>query len=180
MKSKENNYAFIDGQNLYMSTLSAHTPWRIDLARFRIYLRQKYNVEKAYYFLGFVQEEYQDLYDEIQEAGLILHFKKHNPAMLGKKKGNVDTDIVFHIMKKLYHKEQFGNIVLVSGDGDYKLLVEFLIEEERFEKILFPNQKKSSSLYRGIDLRYRADLDGDGVRKKIERQREGKKKGLLR
>ncbi len=89
---QKNNIAFIDGQNVYMSTASADKPMHIDLARFRVYLRRKYGVEKAYYFLGFVQDKYQKLYDEIQIAGFILKFKEHNPAMLGVKKGNVDTD----------------------------------------------------------------------------------------
>lgn len=175
MKDKGNNYAFIDGQNLYMSTSLAENPWRIDLARFRIYLQQKYNVEKAYYFLGFVQEEHQDLYTEIQEAGFILQFKKHTLAMLGTKKGNVDTDIVFYIMKKLFKKEPFDNVVLVSGDGDYKQLVDFLIEEGRFEKILFPDRKKASSLYKKITRKYFDNLDKEDVRAKI-----GKRKGGLR
>jgi len=166
------NIAFVDGQNLYMSTTTAEKPWHIDLARFRIYLKQKYKVGKAYYFLGFTQEEYQDLYDEIQEAGFILQFREHNPAMLGKKKGNVDTDIVFAVMKKLYRKEIFDKIVLVSGDGDYKMLVDFLIEENRFEKILFPDQNRSSSLYKKIDLKYRADLNTEPMRKKLARQKE--------
>ena len=74
--------------------------------------------------------------------------------MLGKKKGNVDSDIIFNIMKRLYKKEPFDKIVLVSGDGDYKILVEFLIEENRFEKILFPNKKFASSLYKDITRVY--------------------------
>jgi len=56
-QKRKNNTAFVDGQNMHMSTITAGNPWHIDLARFRIYLRKKYNVEKAYYFLGFVQEE---------------------------------------------------------------------------------------------------------------------------
>lgn len=165
------NHAYIDGQNLYMGTTKADVPWRIDLARFRVYLRQKYHVEKAYYFLGFVQDENQDLYDEIQEAGFILVFREHSSVMVGKKKGNVDTDIVFTIMKKIYRKEPFNNIVLVSGDGDYKILVDFLIEEKRFERILFPDQKRASSLYKKIDLVYRANLSEDGVKRKIEKMK---------
>ena len=165
------NTAFVDGQNLYMSTTTADEPWHIDLARFRIYLKQKYKVEKAYYFLGFTQEEQQDLYDEIQEAGFILKFKEHSPVMLSKKKGNVDTDLVFTVMKKLYRNEKFNKVVLVSGDGDYKMLVDFLIEENKFEKILFPNQKRTSSLYKKIDLKYRADLNVKPIRKKIGKQK---------
>jgi len=155
MKKKENNFAFIDGQNLYMGTAKREVgAWKIDLGRFRVYLGEKYGVIKAYYFLGFVQEEYQHLYEEIQSAGFILLFKEHNPAMIGMKKGNVDSDIIFHIMKKMYKKEDFGKIVLVSGDGDYKMLVDFLIEEKRFVKILFPNRQFASSLYKKLGSGY--------------------------
>ncbi|MCK5539249.1 MAG: hypothetical protein KAI79_20670, partial [Bacteroidales bacterium] len=51
-------------------------------------------------------------------------------------------------------KELFDKIVLVSGDGDYKMLVDFLIEEGRFKKILFPNKKFASSLYKKITRKY--------------------------
>lgn len=151
---KENNIAFIDGQNLYMGTLSDNPAWKINLARFREYLNKKYEVRKAYYYLGCVDEKFQDLYEEIQSADFILVFRKHNTAMLGKKKGNVDCDIIFNIMKRLYKKEPFDKIVLVSGDGDYKMLVDFLIKEKRFKKILFPNKKFASSLYKSITRVY--------------------------
>ena len=72
----------------------------------------------------------------------------------------------------MYLKETFNKIVLVSGDGDYKMLVDFLIEENRFEKILFPDQKIASSLYKKIDLKYRADLNTEPIRRKIGKQKE--------
>ena len=153
-KSSENNLAFIDGQNLYMGTNSETPPWEINLEKFRKYLLKKYNVQKAYYFLGFVKEDYQELYEKIQSAGFILKFREHSSVMMSKKKGNVDTDIVFDIMKRIYKKEPFNKIVLVAGDGDYKMLVDFLIEENRFEKILFPNKQFASSLYKSITRVY--------------------------
>jgi uncharacterized LabA/DUF88 family protein len=161
------NIAFIDGQNLYMGTNTDDSSWKINLSRFRIYLERKYHVHKAYYFIGFVQGNNQGLYEKIQDAGFILTFKEHNPAMLGKKKGNVDSDIIFNIMKKLYKKESFDSVILVSGDGDYKMLVDFLIEEKRFAKILFPNQKRASSLYKRIDSKYKDDLSSVDIRRKI-------------
>lgn len=54
----------------------------------------------------------------------------------------------------MYKKEDFKKIVLVSGDGDYKLLVDFLIEEDKFEKILFPNKEFASSLYKKITRKF--------------------------
>jgi uncharacterized LabA/DUF88 family protein len=168
------NLAFVDGQNFYMGTAKREIdPWRVNLARFRVYLEKKYNIDKAYYFLGYVQETNQELYEEIQNAGFVLIFREHNPAMMGKKKGNVDSDIIFHIMKKLYKQEDFNKVVLVSGDGDYKLLVDFLIEENKFEKILFPDRNRASSLYKKIGAVYFDALDAVDIRNKIERKEKG-------
>ena len=90
--------------------------------------------------------------------------------MMGKKKGNVDSDIIFNVMKKLYKKEDFLNVVLVSGDGDFKLLVDFLIEEKRFEKILFPNKKFASSLYKDLGSEYFDYLEN--IKEKVEYKKE--------
>lgn len=163
------NYAFIDGQNLYMGTAKREvSPWKINLARFRIYLNKKYNVEKAFYFLGFLDESQQSLYENIQSAGFILVFREHTSLMLGKKKGNVDSDLIFNVMKKLYYKEDFNKVVLVSGDGDYKQLVDFLITEKKLEKILFPDRNRASSLYKALGAPCFAALDDKDVRRKIE------------
>lgn len=168
----QKNIAFIDGQNLFMGTSATKPAWRVDLVKFRRYLREKYKVEKAYYYMGFVQDKNQDLYDSVQEAGFILRFRKHNSAMKGKKKGNVDSDIIFDVMHALYKNKDFSKIILVSGDGDYKMLVDFLIEEGVFEKILFPNKRFASSLYKDITSRYFAHLDDVGVRRKVELQQK--------
>lgn len=164
---KENNIAFIDGQNLYMGITNIENSWRMDLKKFRIFLKDKYKVEIAYYFLGCIDENHRDLYTQIQEAGFVLMFREHNTAMIGKKKGNVDTDIVFYVMKKMYLKEEFDEIVLVSGDGDYKKLVDFLIEEKKLKKILFPNRKFASSLYNKIGAKFFDSLDSKDVKRKI-------------
>jgi len=127
--------------------------------------------------LGCINEEFQDLYDEIQEAGFILKFREHNTIMLGKKKGNVDSDIIFDVMKKMYKKEEFDRALLVSGDGDYKKLVDFLIEENKFKKILFPNKKFASSLYDNFGSEFFDWLENDSIKNKISAT---KRKGLLR
>ena len=161
------NLAFIDGQNLIMGTHSSQKPWRVDLFKFRRYLKEKYLVQKAYYYIGYMLNEKQSLYEKIQEAGYILLFRKHNSAMIGKKKGNVDSDIIFDVMEKMYKKKDFERIIIVSGDGDYRMLVDFLIEEKRFKKILFPNRKYASSLYKSISSKYYDNLDKPAIRKKI-------------
>jgi len=168
-KSEHNNYAFIDGQNLYMGTAKREVdPWKIDLARFRVYLAQKYGVSKAFYFLGYLDESQQLLYENLQSAGFIVVFREHTSLMLGKKKGNVDSDLILNVMKKLYYKELFDKVVLVSGDGDYKQLVDFLITESRLEKILFPDRERASSLYKKLGAPCFAALDEPDTRRKVE------------
>jgi uncharacterized LabA/DUF88 family protein len=170
------NLTFIDGQNLHLGTTLSDNSWKISLVRFKIYLQQKYNVGDAYYFLGYTSDKEKDLYSNIQKAGFILVFKKHSEELAAKKKGNVDTEIVFQIMKKLYKKELFDKIVLVSGDGDFKMMVDFLIEENRFEKVLFPNRKNRSSLYKSFSNKFFAYLDDKDIKNKINYTKE---KGAL-
>lgn len=60
------NIAFIDWQNLYQ-----WLGWSIDYFKFRIYLKDKYKIKKAYYFLWFKENE-NVLYEKLQEAWFIL------------------------------------------------------------------------------------------------------------
>ncbi len=163
-----NNIAFIDGQNLYLG--STKNGWSIDLLKFRIYLKDKYNISEAYYFLGFINPEYYELYSEIQKSGFIIQFREHNTNMVGVKKGNVDTDIVFSIMKSLIDEYSMDGVVLVSGDGDYKKVVDYLILKGKLKKVLFPS-KKYSSLYKKITVKYFDTLYSDFVRQKIEKRK---------
>lgn len=171
--SSKSNIAYIDGQNLHMGTADTNPSWRVDLSRFRVYLKEKYLVDKAFFYMGYTIDgpSYEKLYEYIQESGFILVFREHNSAMVGKKKGNVDSDIIFNAMKRLYLKETFDKIVLVSGDGDYKGLVDFLTEHDRFEKILFPNKKFASSLYKTLEPKFFDYLSSPEIKRKIEYQK---------
>lgn len=168
MSNIHTNTAYIDGQNLYMGTTTSRPRWKVDLQKFRRYLQYKYNVSEAYYYLGVVDDLQQEMYNDIQKAGFILVFREHNPAMLSVKKGNVDTDIVFDVMRSLYKNEVPGRVYLVTADGDYFKLVKFLLKEDKLGKVLFPARKKASSLYRKLEPKYFDSLDNAGVKNKIE------------
>ena len=161
----ESNLAFIDGQNLHLGTKQNH--WKVDHKKFRTYLRDKYHVIEAYYVLGYVSEDQQDLYNNLQKAGFIVLFKEHGSGLKGSKKGNVDTDIVFEILKILLERKDFHKILLVSGDGDYKKLVDFLIKRNQFKKLLFPNKQFASSLYLKLGSEFFDYLEHPAIQSKI-------------
>ena len=103
----------------------------------------------------------------MQKAGFIVLFKEHTAALKGSKKGNVDTDIVFEIMKILLERTDFHKILLVSGDGDYKKIVDFLIKRGVFKKLLFPNKQFASSLLKKLGSEFFDYLESPDVRSKI-------------
>ena len=141
MEKKENNYAFIDSQNLNLGVKSRG--WNLDFARFRKFLKDKYGVEKAYLFIGFVPGN-QTLYTELQKAGYICIFKptleiKENGEI--RVKGNVDAELVLHTMIEY---PNYGKAVIVSGDGDFYCLIEYLVKQNKLRKIIVPNTHFSS------------------------------------
>lgn len=165
-QSSQNNIVFIDGQNLYLGT--KELGWRIDTARLRVYLKDKYHIQEAYYFFGFFLEKERELYESLQRQGYILSFREHSLHMTGKKKGNVDCDIIFSAMKAFSEENSFDKIFIISGDGDYKRLVDYLIKRGKFGKILFPNKQDASSLYKRLGGEYFGHLDDPSIREKIE------------
>ena len=139
---KQNNYAFIDSQNLNLSIKECG--WDLDFGRFRKYLNDKYNIFRAYLFIGYLSGN-EGLYTDLQQCGYILIFKPTLELSNGKVKGNVDAELVLHAMI------QYGNYdkaMIVSGDGDFHCLIEYLDKKQKLFKILIPNQKKYSSLLR--------------------------------
>jgi uncharacterized LabA/DUF88 family protein len=131
---KYNNYAYIDGANLYKGVSSSG--WKLDYRRFRVWLRDKYSVSHAYIFIGFIPK-HKDLYVRLQDAGFTLVFKEVTYDGSGEAKGNCDADLVLWAVRDAYEKF-CDRAVLVSSDGDYASLVSFLDERSRLEAIVSP------------------------------------------
>lgn len=162
-RTKQQRYAFIDGQNLHQ-----WLSWHIDYYKFRIYLKDKYKITKAYYFLWFREKE-NALYEKLQDAWFILIFNLQWEHLKSNKKWNVDTNLVFTCMKKIIEKDMNAALI-VSGDGDYKMMVDYLIEKQLFIKILCPNLRYASSLYKHnkhLDAKFFDYLDKSEIQKKI-------------
>ena len=144
MEKKENNFAFIDSQNLNLSI--RNQGWILDYKKFRKYLEDKYNVTKAFLFIGYVPQN-QDLYTSLQESGYIVIFKPTLTLLNGKVKGNVDAELVLHAMVEY---QKYDKALIVTGDGDFYCLVDYLIKQDKLLKLMIPNEKKFSSLYRKV------------------------------
>lgn len=175
MKKPENNFAFIDSQNLNLSI--RELGWKLDFRRFRIYLKEKYSVTRAFLFIGFVSGN-NHLYTALQEAGFICIFKPTLIYKDGSTKGNCDAELVLYSMIEY---PNYDKAVIVTGDGDFYCLVKYLLEKDKLKNVLIPNRLKFSALLKWYIfkpfLRYMNDLDHKLAYKKKEPSKDETLKG---
>lgn len=154
-KNSKKVYTFIDSQNLnlgvgndiHVGDKKIYSGWKLDFTKFLKYLKDKYRVEKSYLFIGHVPGN-EKLYTKLQEDGYILVFKPTLEVRKGKSKtvkGNVDAELVLHAMINF---NEYDKAIIVTGDGDFHCLIEYLEENSKLEKIIVPNKKRYSSLLR--------------------------------
>lgn len=133
-------FAFIDSQNLNLGVKSQG--WNLDFRKFRQYLENKYSVTKAFLFIGYKQGN-EALYAALQQYGFILIFKPTLELKDGTVKGNVDAELVLHSMIEL---PKYDKAIIISGDGDFYCLIEYLEKIDKLYRVITPNKKYSSLL----------------------------------
>ncbi|MBP9701458.1 MAG: NYN domain-containing protein [Candidatus Pacebacteria bacterium] len=143
--SKTNIY--IDGNNLYRS--AKELGFEIDYKKFKGWLRQKYTPDQVYLFIGLVPDRVK-FYQHLQECGFILIFKQ-TISVSGVIKGNCDAELVLKTTSDFYTKA-YEKCVLITGDGDFGCLVEFLNSNSALERVIAPDKKKCSFLLRNKNI----------------------------
>lgn len=162
--SQPNNYAFIDSQNLNLGI--QRMGWKMDWRKFRQFLKDKYGVTQAYMFIGYMAEN-ESLYEHMHELGYLVVLKPTIEMMTAHEipelaenaettaasekatedkppvKGNVDADLVLYAMKEIPH---YDKSIIVSGDGDFHGLIEYLAQQKKLLHVLTPNWQYSSLL----------------------------------
>lgn len=138
---------YIDGNNLYRS--AKELGFTINYKKFKGWLRQKYNPDKIYLFIGLVPERTK-FYEYLQECGFILIFKQ-TISVSGAIKGNCDAELVLKTTSDFYTKS-FESCILITGDGDFGCLVEFLVANKSLNLVIAPDKKKCSILIRNKNI----------------------------
>src|SRR5665213_227112 len=177
----KNNYAFIDNQNLNLGIQKLG--WKMDWRKFRAFLREKYGVEKAFMFIGYMPEN-EDLYNQMHDAGYLVvlkptleMFKTPAPELTPKPpepndqyktfgeqaadslnpietkaapvpparavKGTVDAELVLYSIKEM---PNYDKAIIISGDGDFFSVLEYLREQGKLAHLMVPNRQYSSLL----------------------------------
>lgn len=145
-------YAFIDSQNLNLGTSKnlynksgkqIYKGWPLDFKKFRVYLSDKFRVSKSFLFIGYISEN-RSLYNNLKRFGYELIYKPTTKDSSGKPKGNIDAELVLYSAAIEY--DNYDKAVIVSGDGDFCCLHEYLQKKGKLLRIIIPNLKSQSSL----------------------------------
>jgi uncharacterized LabA/DUF88 family protein len=154
-KQPKGNYAFIDNQNLNLGIQK--NGWKMDWRKFRRFLKDDFNVEQAYMFIGYMPEN-EDLYNQMHDSGYLVVLKPtlemfKKPVEEGSEakndenkppvKGNVDAELVLYAVKEM---PNYAKAIIISGDGDFFSLVEYLKEKGRLKNLMVPNRMYSTLL----------------------------------
>lgn len=140
----ENNFAFIDGQNLYLELKKENK--KLDYKKFIIYLKEKFKVSKSYIFLGYIEKN-KNIYTFLSSYGYCLIFKENILVYHNKIKANIDAELTLQI-KLDFNK--FDKAVIVSGDGDFYCWIKHLIENNKLKIVMSPRMESCSKSLKDI------------------------------
>lgn len=132
---------YIDGNNLYRA--AKDLGYKIDYKKFKGWIRQKYKLESIYLFMGFVESRI-NFYEYLKQSGFILIFKQ-TISIQGLVKGNCDAELVLKVVSDFY-TDDYDMRMIVTGDGDFGCVIEFLQKNKALGGILASNRYKEDQV----------------------------------
>jgi|SRR4030042_310784 len=131
MYTPPNNYAFIDGSNLHLTYEHAHEhpnakiDWRMDYRKLRRFLRKRFHITVAYYFVGYRLRN-SDIYKKLEEYGYVLMHEAAN-----------DLD-AYLIKQAKWDIKKYDGAIIISSDQHFAELVEYLDSRNKLKLVLAP------------------------------------------
>lgn len=139
MNGKE-NVVVIDSQNVHKGT-----DWDIDYRKLRLWLRNKYHIQRAIMFFGYIETK-QGLYTYLQQCGFEIIFRPIETTGTFIK-GNVDVDIAVWVLD---HINDYNQLYLMTSDGDFYTLVNYIQQKNKLGLIINPHRETCSYLLKRI------------------------------
>jgi len=145
-----NNYAFIDGNNLFLGTQVQG--WVFHYAKLRKFLYDNFSIKKAYYFIGYIKDNndkkiqtYKYLYKSLLSSGYIIKFKRTKTDHHGNILGNIDAELVFNTLLRI---NKYDKAIIIANDDDYYCLIKHLIYKNKLIHVMTPNIPRCPRLFK--------------------------------
>jgi uncharacterized LabA/DUF88 family protein len=177
LRSHEKTVVFIDGANLYATARGLE--FDIDYKKLLTLFREESNLVRAYYYTVLIEDqEYspiRPLVDWLDYNGYTLVTKpaKDFTDSQGRRRirNSIDVDLAVDMLEIA---ERVDHVVLFSGDGGYRRLVEAV--QRRGARVTVVSTTAGGSASVADELRRQADsfIDVRDLRDEITRERSGR------
>ena len=154
--------AYIDASNIILSARRAGLD--LDLLRLRQYILDKYRTNEIYYFTPNLKST-KDENEALIKAGFKIVFKEIYYEN-SNTKANCDVEISHYITKHI-ENNQVSKLILLSGDGDFSMLLDYANTNEIKVEVLSTDVKSTSYILKKkkyMILKYLVEL-GDKIEK---------------
>ena len=165
MKGK--TYAFIDASNIIYG--AKEEGWFIYQKKLLIYLKKKFKVFKAFFYYGKDSKNIKKQFflNKLKTFGYILRVKeiKHYGKRI---KANCDVDLTMDMLLKI---NDYNQAVVLTGDGDFVPLFQYLITKGRKIIIISSPKRTSKELKKLIGNKH---IDFGSLRYLLEYKKRGR------
>ena len=134
-------YAFIDASNIIYS--AARSGWKVDFEKLAKYLHERFQVQRILYFAGVDTDNLKQLkfYEVLQKFSYELRLIPVKTFSDGSKKADVDSRMTFEMM---LHFKKYTKAIIMTGDGDYYWVLEYLLKQKHGQIILISHSKTTA------------------------------------
>lgn len=142
MLKVDKTYAFVDTSNIIYGAKAEG--WYIDHKKLHNYLRKKFEASKIFFYFGRNDKNPRQVkfLQKLQYFGYILRIKQIK--WYGKRmKANCDVDLT---MDMLLLRDKYTNAVILTGDGDFLPLFEYLRKQGKKITIIAFSKRTSHDL----------------------------------
>ncbi len=136
---------FIDVQNVYLTTQSVYGQGRINFARLRDHFSEEGAIVTLSAFTCYDpnNEGQRSFLNVLGLLGYRVISKPFRRLPDGAVRANMDLEMAVEILSQAAHLDE---VVLVTGDGDFKVLVDFLCASGKLVRVVGPERLTSPEL----------------------------------
>lgn len=165
--SKNKVLVLIDNQNIYMNSIDELPDRRLDYGKLKKFILGNRDCLRV---VAFVVDDgtnnAQRIFGVMKDIGFELQVKPLKIFVRDwgiKKKGDCDVNIAVEAMRALYTKEDFDTVALVSGDGDFVVLVKELQKFGKRVEVFSWQPNMADELFNACDKYYNLSEVKDAV-----------------
>ncbi len=145
--------------NLKSSIIRGSLGLEVDFISFKKYLSDRFRTEDIFYFTSYF-DFLKDNMQTLKDSGYKIILKE--TFYQNKIKANCDVEISHHITSDI-KDDLVKNLVLISGDGDFSMLLDYSLKNNIKPKVISIHKGSTAKILRkkkGLTVEYIFNLDG--------------------